>query len=216
MPASKWISFYSSTFRVSSSGRFPSRVCSGLTLLEVAIFLALSGILWTMAYPPMSQWWRGLRLELAAGEMAGELHLARSYAVRNHANVAVKFALEPDGAICQTLYRDNDGDGVRSRDIAEQVDTPVRPPHRIEGGVRFGFPPGDPPVDPSSGRRLDRLDDPIRFNQSDLASFSSEGTATPGTVYLTDGQFHLVAVRVGSRAGKISVLRYDPEGKRWR
>ena len=63
---------------------------------------------------------------------------------------------------------------------------------------------------------MKRLDDPIRFNRSDLASFNPRGTATPGTIYLTDGLRHLAAVRVNNRSGKISVLYYDPEEEVWR
>ena len=196
--------------------RFADRSASGMSMIEVSIFLLITGFLWTLTIPSLSHWWSGLRLEMAAGEMAGELHLARSYAVRNQARVGVKFWMEPDGTVYQRIYRDNDGDGVRSRDIEEGIDTPVRPAHRLEGRVRFGFPPGEPPTDPGDGRLLDRLEDPIRFNRSDLASFSSNGMATPGTVYLTDGRHHLAAVRIASRSGKINVLRFDPEARSWR
>ena len=195
---------------------FGPRSAAGMSMVEVSIFLLITGFLWTLTIPSLVHWWAGLRLELAAGEMAGELHLARSYAVRNNTRVGVKFWMEPDGTVYQRIYRDNDGDGVRSRDIEEGIDTPVRPAHRLEGRVRFGFPPGEPPTDPGDGRLLDRLEDPIRFNRSDLASFSSNGMATPGTVYLTDGRHHLAAVRIASRSGKINVLRFDPEARSWR
>ena len=62
---------------------------------------------------------------------------------------------------------------------------------------------------------MDRLDDPIRFNQSDLASFDPLGTATPGSLYLTDGQSRLTAVRVTSRTGRVRVLRYDSRARAW-
>ena len=42
--------------------------------------------------------------------------------------------------------------------------------------------------DPGSpGHYLDRIDDPIRFNSSDICSFSPMGESTPGSVYLWDG-----------------------------
>ena len=82
--------------------------------------------------------------------------------------------------------------------------------------IRFGFPEGARPSDPSSpGRRLEGLDDPIRFNRSDLASFGALGTATPGSLYLTDGH-RLVAVRVLNRTGRIRVLAWDRKTDRWR
>ena len=62
---------------------------------------------------------------------------------------------------------------------------------------------------------MDRLDDPIRFGRSDLASFGPLGTASPGSVFLTDG-YHLFAVRVYNRTGKIQVLRYVREREEWK
>ena len=163
---------------------------------------------------------RGLRVELAAGEMTGILHLARIYSARHSVKVAVKFRTEPSGVVTHALYMDGDGDGVRNADIAKGIDPEVQPPRRLAHlgrRIRFGFPAGDPPRDPGNPRRrMKRLDDPIRFNRSDLASFNPRGTATPGTIYLTDGLRHLAAVRVNNRSGKISVLYYDPEEEVWR
>ena len=59
-------------------------------------------------------------------------------------------------------------------------------------------------------------DDAIRFNSSDLASFSPMGGSTPGTVYLTDGQSQLAAVRVTGRTGKVKVVVYDFGAEVWK
>jgi hypothetical protein len=83
--------------------------------------------------------------------------------------------------------------------------------------VRFGFPPGRPPRDPADPRRrLDRLDDPIRFNRSDIASFGPLTGSTPGSVFVTDGARHLAVVRVASATARARILRYEPEGETWR
>ena len=164
---------------------------------------------------PVIQWWGELRVELAAGEVSGALQMARSYAARHRANVAVRFEIAEDGAIWHSLYRDMNGNGVRNRDIARGIDKRVRGPMLLaKGGIRFGFPSGLMPRAIGSRRRLGRLQDPIRFNRSDLASFSSRGTATPGTVYITDGQ-HLAAVRVASMVGKVTVFFYDRSIESW-
>ena len=60
------------------------------------------------------------------------------------------------------------------------------------------------------------MSDPIRFNSSDLASFSALGTSTPGSLYLTDGVGRLVAVRVANRVGKVRILTWVPERRIWR
>jgi hypothetical protein len=84
------------------------------------------------------------------------------------------------------------------------------------GHVRFGFPPGPAPKDPGNpSRRLDRLEDPIRFNRSDIASFNHLGGSTPGSLYLTDGQSHLAVVRLFGRTGKVKVMHYDSITETW-
>ena len=117
------------------------------------------------------------------------------------------------------LYRDGDGDGVLTADILSGDDPEVLPRTRLAHlgrQIRFGFPPGRAPRDPGNPRRrLTGLDDPIRFNRSDIASFSALGTATPGTVYVTDGQRHLSAARVTGRTGRIDQISYDVASERW-
>ena len=93
--------------------------------------------------------------------------------------------------------------------------TPPKPLQFFGRAVKFGFPPGPPPTEVGSRRPMDRLDDPIRFNDSDLASFGPIGTSTPGSLYLTDGE-HLLVVRVLNRTGKVGVLAYDAAARVWR
>ncbi len=190
----------------------------GFTLIELVLILALSCVLVGLAAPPLLQAGGDLRLRLSAAELVSALRSARWQAIRNGANVAVRFWPAADGTATYAIYRDRDGDGVLNKDIAAGIDTMVTPPRRVEqtgNQMRFGFPPGRRIRD-TSGHLMDRLDDPIRFNDSDLASFSPLGTATPGTAYLTDGQNRLVAVRVNNRAGKVLVLVYDVKTEVWR
>jgi hypothetical protein len=169
--------------------------------------------------PPLLQLAAGLRVELAAAEVASTFHVARAYAIQHSANVGLKFLVESDGSVTWALYRDGDGDGVLSADI-ESGDDPLALPRtrlaHLGRQIRFGFPPGRAPRDPGDPRRrLSGLDDPIRFNRSDIASFSALGTATPGTVYITDGMHHLAAARVTGRTGRIVRLSYDVVSERW-
>ncbi len=147
------------------------------------------------------------------------LRLARARAVRLSAKVGVKFRSSEE-TVSWRLYRDGDGDGVRSRDIDSGVDPPLGPPRTLAHlgrHVRFGFPPGPPPRDPGDPRRrLRRLDDPIRFNRSDIASFGPLGGSTPGSLYITDSRHHLAVVRVFGRTGKVRTLFWDRREDRWR
>jgi type II secretory pathway pseudopilin PulG len=191
----------------------------GFQLAEVTVALGVLAFLLMLGAPPLLRASGDLRLRLAGAELVSALRLARSWAVRHSANVAVKFRTDRDGTVTFTLYRDGDGDGVLNHDIDAGVDPQVEPPRRLSNlgrGFGFGFPPGPPPPDPGSPGHLLQMSDPIRFNQSDLASFSPLGTSTPGSLYFTDGLRRLAVVRVANHAGAMRILTYDPERRVWR
>jgi type II secretory pathway pseudopilin PulG len=192
----------------------------GFQLVELLVVLALFMLMAGMTVPSILRISGQLRLRLAAEEVVGAMRLARALAVRRCANVALKFRPRADGHATYSLYRDADGDGVLSSDIDRGVDPMIAPPQRLEqigSQVRFGFPPGRLARDPASPSKwLRHGDDPIRFNNSNLASFGPLGTATPGTVFLTDGQRGLAAVRVTGRTGKVKVVVYDFQGEVWK
>lgn len=191
----------------------------GFSLLEVLVVLALSSLLF-MSVPRVLAWSSGLQVRLAAWELVSTLRLARSSAIRLGAKVGLKFRTADDGSVSFALYQDGDRDGVRNQDIDSGVDPLVGLPrelHHFGRRVYFGFPAGSRPRDPGNPRRrLGRLQDPVRFNRSDLASFGPLGGSTPGSLYLTDGHHHLVVVRVYGRTGKVKILRYDVLAEKWR
>ncbi|MEZ5330498.1 MAG: GspH/FimT family pseudopilin [Thermoanaerobaculia bacterium] len=204
-----------------ATGR-PARPASGrgFQLLEVLVGLLVVGVLLVVAVPPLYQWSARLRTRAAAGELAGLLRRARSEAARRGTRVGVKFHVSADGAVSYTLHRDGDGDGLSTRDIERGIDPALEPTRRLQhlgGDIRFGFPPGPAPRDPADpSHRLGKLDDPLRFNRSDLVSFHPLGTSTPGSAYLTDGRRQLMAVRVFGRSGKVKIIAYDPATESWR
>jgi len=195
------------------------RSARGFQLYELLVVLAILSAVATAGIPRVLDWTRHLKVDLAAHELVGALRLARSYAVRHSAKVGVKFRSDSGAGVTFALYRDGDGDGVLSADIDSGSDPPIGPPRQLAhfgSFVRFGFPPGPAPRDPGDpGRRLDRLDDPIRFNRSDIASFNHLGGSTPGSLYLTDGRYLLSVVRLLGRTGKVKVMRYDQETEQW-
>jgi prepilin-type N-terminal cleavage/methylation domain-containing protein len=191
----------------------------GYQLIELLIAMAISSLVLVLGIPPLLSLAAGLRVELAAAEVASTFHVARAYAIRHDANVGLKFQVDADGTVTWALFRDGDGDGVLTADILSGDDPQVLPRTRIAHlgrQIHFGFPPGRAPRDPGDPRRrLSGLDDPIRFNRSDIAAFTPLGTATPGTVYVTDGMRHLSAARVFGRTGRIGCLVYDVVRERW-
>jgi prepilin-type N-terminal cleavage/methylation domain-containing protein len=196
------------------------RADSGFQLVEMLVAVAVAAVVIGIAVPPLLSAAAGLEVRLAAGEVESALRLARAYAVAHAVHVGVKFRTASDGTVTWALYRDGDGDGVRTDDIETGVDPLTAPCRRLAHfgrRVRFGFPPGPPPRDPGDPRRrLDRLDDPIRFNRSDIASFGPLSGSTPGSIFLTDGIDHLAVVRVASVTARARILRYDARQERWR
>ena len=191
---------------------------NGYQLLEAIVGTAIVMIVAGILMPPLLRLADGRRVRLAAAELSSVLNEARANAIRYSCNVGVKFLIEGD-RVRFALFRDGDGDGVRSGDIDSGVDPPLGLPRTLTHlgrHIRFGFPPGRAPRDPGDPhRRLRRLDDPIRFNRSDIASFGPLGTSTPGSLYFTDGRRELAVVRVFGRTGKVRVLLYDPEREVW-
>ena len=158
-----------------------------------------------------------LAVRSAAAELSAGFLRARAYALTKGISVALKF--RKDGGRWEwALFRDGNGNGVRNAEIASGVDRPlglaiVWPRTDVIPGILKGTPVPDPG---SPGSTLDRLDDPIRFNSSDLCSFSPLGESTPGSVYLWDGRDRMAVVRVFGRSAKVRTLFHYRGEKIWR
>ena len=192
----------------------------GFQLVELLVAAALLAIGLLLAVPPLERAASGLVTRLAAEEIVSALRQARAFANRHAEKVGVKFRVADDGRVTWALYRDGDDDGVRSADIESGVDplaAPARSLAHFGRTARLGFPAGEMPTDPSDPRRrLDRRDDPIRFNRSDIASFSPLEGSTPGSIYVTDGSRHLLVVRLYNRTARAHILAWDPDRRNWR
>jgi hypothetical protein len=189
----------------------------GFTIMEATIYGAVLAAVMMVTGPPLLRLSGDLRLRAAAAEAVAVLRSARFLAVRHNAHVAVRFRAWAEGTVTYSVYRDGDGDGVLARDITRGIDPQLSPPRPLGDGhvVRLGFPPGLPVRDPGDPGRWMKTEDPVRFNSSDLASFGPLGESTPGSLYLTDGDRRLAAVRVFGRTGKIRVLIYDFTTRKW-
>lgn len=190
------------------------------TLIDLMVAMAVLGVLAALATPPLQRMHDGLELRLAAEEVAGVMRQARQHAVMHNVHVGVKFTTDEEtGFVFMHLYRDGDGDGVRNHDIDSGDDEPMSVPQpltHVGRRVHFGFPDGPMPRKVSGYGTLTGRDDPIRFNQSDIASFGPMGTATPGTLYLTDGSLRVAAVRISSRNGRLKIYLWNRNTGVWR
>jgi hypothetical protein len=82
--------------------------------------------------------------------------------------------------------------------------------------VTLGIPPGGPyPEAPPGTATLTAADDPVRFGRSDLVSFSPGGSASSGTLYVTDGRQGFYAVVLFGPTARLRVWRFRPEVRQW-
>lgn len=189
----------------------------GLTSIELLVALAAAGALTAATATGAFQLQSALAVRSAAAELSAAFLRARAYALTKGIMVALKF--RKDGGRWEwALYRDGNGNGVRNAEIASGVDRSlglaiVWPRTDVRPGILQGTAVPDPG---SPGSSLDRLDDPIRFNSSDLCTFSPLGESTPGSVYLWDGRDRMAVVRVFGRSAKVRTLFHYRGERSWR
>lgn len=212
----------------------------GVTLIEIAVILAIAGILAALAVPLLQDTRSTLRVKRAARDLADILLLARGEAIRTSTNHIVFFWLDAQGnalvdpagnRAAAALISDNDADGVF--DPGELVQwVPADP--ALAWGVGpagpIGTPPGDP--DPNNTFTLgwtfhDTANNPTQwvvFNPDgiprgfSIAPFNDGGAAGVGTgnggAYVTDGR-HDYAVVLNALGG-VRVHTFDPSLNAWR
>ena len=203
--------------RSRASGSGPFLPGMGYSAAELVAVLAILTAATAAAAPGAFQLRAALAVRSAAGQVRTAFYQARTQAITRGKNVGIKFRRNGDRHEW-TLYVDGNGNGVRTAEIARGIDRPLGiaiPWDRNDAlpGILKGSPVPDPG---SPGRKLDRLDDPIRFNTSDICSFSPLGESTPGSIYLWDGHDRMAVVRVFGRAGKVRTLFYRRGDKEWR
>lgn len=192
---------------------------SGFSLVELTMRLGLLALAVTLAVPPVTSWARRQRLEGAVRLLAMELAASRWSALATGRSTGLAFRPGDGGEISWRAYRDGDGDGLRSRDLEDGVDTPQGPARKLSWsapGVRFGVLDGVavPRLPPQTGA-LSRLDDPVKFGAADMAVFSPLGSATAGSLYLTNGS-EMAALVINGVTGRLRLFRFDPVQQAWK
>jgi len=154
----------------------------------------------------------------AARHLATCLLALRFRAVAANRTLGLEFERDAEGWFWWQV-EDGNGNGLRSAELGSGIDRRTGGPFRLERIVehaRLGFPPAVsiPRVPPGAGA-LD-LSDPIQFGRSDLVSFGPLGTASSGTLYLTDGRHRLYGVVLYGRSARVRVWRFDTREGRWK
>ena len=188
----------------------------GFTAIEMLVVLAIVALLLAIR-TPLSDAFARERIRSAGAESAITFRRARLAAIRTCRETAVRVEQNP-AAYRLAVYTDGNRNGVRNTEIASGIDRPAGLAlNWIRGDVRPGFLRNVRIPDPSNpGHYLDRLNDPVRFNGSNLCSFSPISTATPGSLYLTDGRREMAVLRVNGQMGRIHLLYYTAGDRQWR
>ena len=129
-----------------------------MSLLELMIVLAILALAGSFAIPSMLDWRHGMRLRAAANEIRNDFELARLRAVKENTDVTVQF--DPSSGRYQVTYNDDGGNPVLVKS------------HSLPTGVQI-----------ATGNAAYTLD-----SYGHRAIFGSRGTASPGTLVLTNSK----------------------------
>lgn len=147
----------------------------GFTLIEVMIAMVILAILVGLGIPGFARWLPNYRLKGAARDLYSNLQLAKSGAVKERAEWAVKFT--PG----QNKYEIISGgaDRIYSTKGDNVVQKTVLLPD-YESGVRFGFGDSDENVDGGSHTSMVTFSD-LDGDSNPVVVFNSRGTTTSTT-----------------------------------
>jgi prepilin-type N-terminal cleavage/methylation domain-containing protein len=189
---------------------------AGFSLVEIVTVLAVAASAIMLVAPTAQGIYAGVRIHSAGQEAAMTFRVARATAIRSGRETAVRVESSPAGYRLG-IYRDGNGNGVLNKEFAKGIDSPTAGAHGWDrGDVTVSILKNTYVPDPSSpSRPLTNLDDPVRFNSSNLCSFSPLGECTPGSLYLSDGRTRMAVVRVYNRTGRVRVLYFTAGSRRW-
>lgn len=190
---------------------------AGISTVELVLTTAVTGMLLAVAIPVADDARRTAALNHAAGQIHGLLVRCRAVAVLRSRTCSVVFDRFADESWRCVIAEDGDGDGVRRSDIRAGIDPVVGAPLRLEaGGAGPGILAGDVPDPSGDGDLAGDPGDPIRAGRGNIISFTSRGTATPSSVYLSDHVRRMIVLRVYGGTGRINRLHWKRGWQRWR
>ncbi len=172
----------------------------------------------TVSAAAVPQYLSGLdetRAAAATRYVSARLQRARMDAVVRTASVAIQFTSSPAG-YAFGVYADGNRNGVLTYDIQHGVDRAVGAVERLSDqfpGVDFGVLPDLPAIDSGSSPPGSV---PIHLGSGGLASFSSAGTSTSGTLYLRSRGGAQFAIRIFGETGRTRSLKFDRMSGAWK
>lgn len=187
---------------------------AGYSLAELVIALAIISTVAGMTIPSILAGVDHWRSYGAARYVAARLQAAKMEAVARRRAVGVRFM--PGTPTSFRTYVDGNDNGIRTADVLSGADRALGDLEVIANlftGVDFGMLPGLPPVDSSSAPPGS---DPIKFGTSNIASFTSIGSSSTGSVYLLGRDQSQYVVRLFGDTAKVRILVFDPATRQWK
>ena len=169
----------------------------GYSLVEILTVVAIVGMFAVAATPAFYSLRQRMGVRIAAAETRSIMARTRSLAIARNRHVALKF-MQSSNTWQYAIYEDGNGNGVRNAEIASGVDPLVEPYRAFLQGTsmtRVGLPLRAIP-DPAGSGSVSPSASAVRFGTSTLCSFTALGTATAGTIFLTDGGSEAAAALV--------------------
>ncbi len=190
----------------------------GFTLVELLAVLAIVAMAVAVALPAAATLRDQGRAAAGARTIATLLSAQRWKSVAGHRVRGLQFRKTGTGWSWREVA-DGNGNGLRAAEIARGVDPVLGKDdvlERLVPDVTLGIPPGGSyPEAPPGTDTLRAGDDPVRFGRSTLVSFSPVGSASSGTIYVTDGRRGFFAVVLFGPTARLRVWRYRPAERRW-
>jgi prepilin-type N-terminal cleavage/methylation domain-containing protein len=190
----------------------------GMSAVELMMALALVSILGGLAVASVSPETKLVQEEAAARFLVMQIRQARHEALQRSTTVGIRF--ERDATADRTQFRayvDGNGNGLRTREIQDRIDTPLALARRLEddfAGAGFGVVAALPPID-AGGDRLDVGADPIHVGTSRIVSFGPTGRGSSGTLYVRGRGGRQFAVRIFGQTGRVRLLEFRAAGAQW-
>ncbi|MCP4900244.1 MAG: prepilin-type N-terminal cleavage/methylation domain-containing protein [bacterium] len=190
----------------------------GMSLSEVLIAVAILSMAAAIALPELSNIRRRVALRTASSRITNFLIFCRASAIMHGRSTAAVFEQIGDSRWRLSIAVDGDGDGVRSHDLQTHIDVITDVYRELEcSPVEVGFLKGHRLPDPSGRGTLGgNLDDPVRGGVSDIITFTPEGNARSGSIYLFDQHSSMRVIRIYGVSGRVRTLEWHLGERKWK
>jgi prepilin-type N-terminal cleavage/methylation domain-containing protein len=183
----------------------------GFTLIESMVVLIILTVLFIISVSTIAAMKEKSIAETLVRTFQALTSEARARSIAEGVNFGIVFK-EKNGEVWATIYKDGDFDGITTQDITKGIDKAVSQPELLtKESARIAIPEGVT-KDPSNNKLNGQ--DAIRFGKGDILTFSPKATATPGTLYISEGLGDDGwAIRVTGIDGRIKIFRC--KNKKW-